>query len=84
MERELLDLSLLAFSKRAFVKAVFSKPADKGEVKTVVTPPKNRYAICSLYFLNNSFNPITCSQHTTPVLFSLPRRDCQIIFDLFG
>ncbi len=38
MERELLDLSLLAFSKRAFVKAVFSKPADKGEVKTVVTP----------------------------------------------
>ena len=38
METQLLDLLFLAFSKEALVKAVFSKPTDKREVKTVLTP----------------------------------------------
>lgn len=38
MENELLDLLFLAFSKQALVKVVLSKPADKRELKTVVTP----------------------------------------------
>ena len=38
METALLDLLLLAFSKQALVKAVFSKPENKAEQKTVLTP----------------------------------------------
>ncbi len=38
METALLDLLLLAFFKQALVKAVFSKPENKAEQKTVLTP----------------------------------------------
>jgi len=38
METELLDLLLLSFSKQALVKAMLSKPGDKRELKTVITP----------------------------------------------
>lgn len=38
METQLIDLLLLSFSKQALVKAVLSKPTDKRELKTVITP----------------------------------------------
>ncbi len=38
METELLDLLSLSFSKQALVKVVLSKPVDKRELKTVLTP----------------------------------------------
>ena len=34
---ELLDLLLLAFEKQALSKAVLSKPADRAQIKTVIT-----------------------------------------------
>lgn len=40
MELNAADLILSAFEKEAFVKAVFSKPADHARLRTVLTPKK--------------------------------------------